>query len=118
MSDIIDAVRACAAAKMTMREAAIQLNKTRNAIAGLAHKNGIVFDGVVTPYQRVQRAKPSKTPPYIPKPRTPSAALVKRNGTTRMVKAPELRCSWHGCTRESEPEDMFCRSHAKRGLFG
>lgn len=124
--ELIDAVRRCAADKMSARQAADQLwtkehPLTRNSIIGIAHRNGISFKGRQSNVRHVShKKKPGPRRSKRQYERVPAQDAMQPNVMTaiaRRLTLPGPLCSWVGCTNCAELHDMFCFSHGKKGLM-
>lgn len=112
--ELIDAVRRCAKAGMTAEAAATHLTTakrplTRDAVIGLANRNGIKFGQRA----RVARPAPAVLPPKELKPQTGFGTVQARMA----MKKPPAACSWLRCTNAALQGDMFCYQHGRRGLL-
>lgn len=98
---------------MSCAEAGAKLGITRNAVIGLAHHNGIKFARKARLHRAIAARRPKFKP--LPKPR-PRLEHIPQKPV--VLLPPRLGCSWHGCARDSEPGDMFCRGHGRVPLLG
>lgn len=120
---LIDAVRACAARKLSLQATAAELSTpnhplTRSAVAGIATRNSISFNAKRAPGSRNPKPKPlaaRKDPLLAALQQTPRVVSTKPAATPA---APQVSaCSWAGCPAYAEPGDMFCFSHGRRPLL-
>lgn len=108
--ELVEKVRKLAARKMSASEIADLLTSSvhiisRNAIAGIAHRN------------KIKLGEPRAA--RRPKPYAANSAVtphVVSQRTMPRVSSFVAMCSWAGCEAHAEAGDMFCFSHGRRAL--
>lgn len=111
---LIDAVRRCAAMKLSTAETANSLTTKEHPLT----RNGIVFEPksrTAWGPKRKQTAVQPRPAPYKPPPQQMDSFIVVK--TARPSVRQTVRCSWKRCDTDAEPGDMFCFSHGRKALF-
>lgn len=125
-AELIDAIRRCAAKRMSLGATADELTTrlhplTRSAVAGIANRNGIKFEGKRGGVRKPRKPKDRRTIPAnlptVPEKRPIPPNLVTMRPAAH-VRPPRAGCSWAGCGAHAEEGDMFCYSHGRKGLMG
>lgn len=124
---LIDAVRQCSVDKLSFASTAAKLSTqhhplTPSAIAGIAHRNGIKFSAKRAPGSKIKREKTEKRAAQPAQKHNGGIRTTVSKFTTVVTARPGTKqpgsiCSWHECTDEAEPGDMFCHKHYRRGLL-